>query len=124
MNEQNKNEIMEGQVSIYESDDGHIQVDVTLHNDNIWLTQAQIAQVFEKDRTVITKHINNIFSSEELENSVCANFAHTASDGKVYTTKYYNLDMIISVGYRVNSKRGIQFRRWASNILKEASSII
>ena len=85
----------------------------------MWLTQHQIAQLFNKNRTVITKHINNILATKELDNSVCAFFAHTALDGKTYQTKYYNLDMVISVGYRVNSKKGIQFRRWASKILKD-----
>src|SRR3990167_1212382 len=107
------------EIIIYQSDDGNISVNVMLQDENVWLTQSQLAQLFGKDRSVIAKHIKNILSQEELESSVCANFAHTASDGKVYDTQYYNLDMIISIGYRVNSKRGIQFRRWSSNILKE-----
>src|SRR3990167_8059615 len=107
------------EIIIYQSDDGNISVNVMLQDENVWLTQSQLAQLFGKDRSVIAKHIKNILSQEELESSVCANFAHTASDGKVYDTQYYNLDMIISIGYRVNSKRGIQFRRWSSNILKK-----
>ncbi len=106
-------------IAIYENIDGTIKVDVKVLNDTVWLSQAQMAEIFAKDRTVITRHINNILEDEELDASVCANFAHTANDGKNYTTKYYNLDMIISVGYRVNSKRGVQFRKWASSILKE-----
>lgn len=107
------------QVMIYQTDSGDIKVEVAIHDETVWLTQQQIADLFVKDRTVITKHINKILEEQELDESVCALFAHTASDGKTYNTKYYNLDMIISVGYRVNSKRGIQFRRWASKILKD-----
>jgi hypothetical protein len=106
-------------IAIYENIDGTVKVDVKVLDETVWLSQTQMAEIFDKDRTVITKHINNILDDGELDNSVCANFAHTASDGKNYTTKYYNLDMIISVGYRVNSKRGVQFRKWASNVLKE-----
>lgn len=112
-------ELNTNQMVIYETQDGNVKVDVTLYGEDVWLTQQQIAEIFAKDRSVITKHINAILSDAELEDSVCANFAHTASDGKVYNTKYYNLDMIISVGYRVNSKQAIQFRRWASSVLKE-----
>ncbi len=107
------------QVVIFESNDGQVKVEVQVFKDTVWLTQSQIAEVFCKDRTVITRHIRNIFAEEELDRAVCAKFAHTASDGKVYDTQYYNLDMIISIGYRVNSKRGVQFRRWASSVLKE-----
>lgn len=79
-----------------------------------------MAELFEKDRKTITRHIQNIYKDEELnENSVCSFFKHTAEDGKTYNVQYYNLDMIISIGYRVNSKRGIAFRKWATNILKE-----
>jgi hypothetical protein len=79
-----------------------------------------MAQLFEIERSVITKHINNIFKQKELEKeSVCANFAHTAEDGKTYQTTFYNLDVIIAVGYRVNAKRGTQFRIWATRTLKE-----
>ena len=112
--EPNKNSI-----AIYENVDGTLRVDVKVLDETVWLSQAQMSEIFDKDRTVITKHINNILNDGELDEAVCANFAHTASDGKSYTTKYYNLDMIISVGYRVNSKRGVQFRKWASNVLKE-----
>lgn len=79
-----------------------------------------MAELFNKDRRAITRHIQNIFKSEELDkNSVCSFFEHTASDNKVYKTQYYNLDMIISIGYRVNSKQGILFRKWATSVLKD-----
>jgi prophage maintenance system killer protein len=97
-----------------------ISLEVALKDETVWLTQAQMAELFLTERSVITKHINNILQSKELrKNSVCAFFAHTAQDGKVYNTQFYNLDMIISVGYRVNSKRGTQFRIWATNVLKQ-----
>ncbi len=97
---------------------GNVTVEVRLIDDTVWLTQQQIAELFEKDRSVITRHINNVFKSSELGKEVCAKFAHTANDGKTYQSNFYNLDMIISVGYRINSKRGIEFRRWANNLIK------
>ncbi len=104
-----------GEVVLYKNN-----LEVKLEHESVWLTQAQMGGVFSTERSVITKHIRNILNSKELvEDSVCAFFAHTAGDGKVYQTKYYNLDMIISVGYRVNSKRGTEFRIWATNILKQ-----
>jgi len=107
------------QIMIFKDKNGQIKVDVKLDHETVWLTQEQIAELFEKERSVITKHVRNILKETELDNSVCAKFARTGSDGKVYQTNYYNLDMITSVGYRVNSKRGIEFRRWASSVLKE-----
>ncbi len=105
---------------IYTTSDGVTKIDVTFEDETVWLTQEQMAELFQRDRSVISKHISNIFKDGELDkNSVCAKFAHTASDGKSYTVDYYNLDVIISVGYRVKSQRGVQFRIWASNILKE-----
>ena len=101
---------------------GSLQLDVTVSPDKetVWLSQKQMAELFDKDRKTITRHIQNIFKSNELDEfSVCSYFEHTASDGKTYKTQYYNLDMIISVGYRVNSKQGILFRKWASSILKD-----
>jgi len=99
---------------------GEVKLEVNLQDETVWLTQKQMAELFGKDRRTITRHIQNIFKDEELEeDSVCSFFEHTASDGKMYNVQYYNLDMIISVGYRVNSKNGIIFRRWATNILKE-----
>jgi prophage maintenance system killer protein len=91
-----------------------------LVEDTVWLTQKQIAQLFGTQRPAITKHLSNIFKNKELKkDSVCSILEHTASDGKIYRTKYYNLDAIISVGYRVNSTRATQFRIWAANILKK-----
>ncbi|WP_416825753.1 virulence RhuM family protein [Helicobacter ganmani] len=107
-------------IIIYQDGANNPAINIRLENETLWLTQRQIAELFDKDRSVITKHIKNIFEEGELvENSVCAKIAHTANDGKTYETLYYNLDMIISVGYRVNSKRATQFRQWASKILKE-----
>lgn len=114
------------QIEIYQTRDNETQVEVRFEGDTVWLSQAQIADLFQKDRTVVTKHLNNIFKEEELdENVVCANFAHTTKHGAIAgkkqaaTTKHYNLDAIISVGYRVNSKRGTQFRQWATQRLKD-----
>ena len=97
-----------------------VKLEVNLKDETVWLTQKQMAELFDKDRKTITRHIQNIYKDEELEeNSVCSFFEHTAEDGKTYKVQYYNPDMIISVGYRVNSKRGIMFRKWATAILKE-----
>lgn len=105
---------------IYKTNDGKVRVETLIKDENIWLTQNKIAELFGVDRTVISKHLKNIFESNELdENSVCAKFAHTANDGKKYQTKFYNLDAIISVGYRVNSKKATDFRIWATQNLKE-----
>ena len=97
-----------------------VKLEVNLKDETVWLTQKQMAELFNKDRRTITRHIQNIYKDDELEeNSVCSFFEHTAEDGKNYKVQYYNLDMIISVGYRVNSKRGILFRKWATAILKD-----
>jgi hypothetical protein len=105
---------------LYTAPNGQVKVEIFLHNETVWLTQERIAELFGVDRTVITKHLRNIFKSNELqEDSVCAKIAHTATDGKTYKTKFYNLDAIISVGYRVNSTQATHFRMWASQILKE-----
>lgn len=115
-----KQEPTTNQMIIYQDSTNAPAISIKLENETLWLTQKQIAELFDKERSVITKHIKNIFDEGELrEDSVCAKFAHTANDGKTYETLYYNLDMIISVGYRVNSKRATQFRQWASRILKE-----
>jgi prophage maintenance system killer protein len=107
-------------IVLYQTDDGHIQLDVQLREETVWLTQAQMASLFQTERSVVTKHINNVFKSGELTRAaVCAKFAQNAADGKIYQTNFYNLDAVISVGYRVNSKRGVQFRIWASSVLKE-----
>lgn len=95
-------------------------IDVRVEEETVWLSQEQMSRLFERERSVITKHLRNVFRDGELnEEAVCANFAHTAGDGKTYQTRFFNLDAILSVGYRVNSKRGVQFRQWASRILKD-----
>jgi hypothetical protein len=109
-----------GEIVLYRSPDGKAALDVHLEGETLWLNQKQLSELFQTERSVITKHLRNIFRSGELErDSVCAKFAHTAEDGKVYQTAFYNLDAIISVGYRVNSKRGTQFRIWATNVLRD-----
>ncbi len=111
---------MNSEIIIYQNPDGSIKIDVRLEEETVWLTQAQMAELFGKSRTTITEHIQNVFKEGELdENSVCRNFRHTAADGKSYDTNYYNLDVIISVGYRVKSPQGTQFRIWATQRLKE-----
>ncbi|WP_235598954.1 virulence RhuM family protein [Idiomarina sp. 28-8] len=108
------------QIQIFESQDGQAQLEVALDKETVWLSQEQMAELFGRERSVVAKHIRNIFKDDELDrNSVCANFAHTASDGKTYQVGYFNLDVIISVGYRVKSQRGVQFRQWATRVLKE-----
>lgn len=98
---------------------GAVHLETTVDDDTVWLSQKQMQLLFARDRSVVTKHINNVFKEGELlKDSVCANFAHTAEDGKVYDVKYYNLDVIISVGYRIKSKQGTQFRIWATSVLK------
>ncbi len=107
-----------GEVIIYKTQDGKEAINVRLENETVWLNQAQMAALFGRDRVAITQHIGNIFKEKELEKkSVCKDFLHTAADGKIYKTQYYNLDVIISVGYRVKSKRGTQFRIWATREL-------
>lgn len=99
---------------------GESGIEVRYEGETIWLTQKLMADLFGVERSVVTKHLRNIFDSNELaEESVCANFAHTAADGKSYQTRFYNLDAIISVGYRVNSVRATQFRQWATRVLRE-----
>lgn len=105
---------------IFTSQNSEDSIEVKVYDDNVWLTQKLIAELFEKGRSTITEHLKNIFDENELDkNSVCREFRHTGSDGKNYNTKYYNLDAIISVGYRVNSKKATQFRQWATRVLKE-----
>ncbi|MCK5111462.1 MAG: virulence RhuM family protein [Arcobacteraceae bacterium] len=105
---------------LYTTPNSDIKVEIYMNNETVWLPQKRIAELFGVDRTVITKHLKNIFESEELEeDSVSAKIAHTAEDGKNYNTKFYNLDAILSVGYRVNSSQATQFRIWATKILKE-----
>lgn len=109
-----------GELLLYQTEDGLTRVEARMVDETVWMTQAQMAELFQRDRTVITKHIGNIFEEGELfPDSVCAKFAHTAADGKTYQVDYYNLDVIISVGYRVKSHRGTQFRIWATQRLRE-----
>jgi hypothetical protein len=108
------------EILIYQNPNGHIKIDVRLEDETVWLTQSQMAQLFGKDKRTISEHIGNIFKEGELEeNSVVRNFRITATDGKNYDTQHYNLDVIISVGYRVKSPQGTQFRIWATQRLKE-----
>ena len=111
------------QILIYQTEDGQTQVDVHMENETVWLTQAQMAELFQTDRTSIVRHINNIYKVEELEReSTCAKIAQVQMEGNRKVTRsipYFNLDMIISVGYRVNAKRGVKFRQWANRILKQ-----
>lgn len=110
----------ENQILLYQTEDGQFKVDVRLQGETVWLTQIQMSELFDKGRSTITEHLQNIFKEGELnEKSVCREFRRTGSDGKDYQVKHYNLDVIISVGYRVKSLRGTQFRIWATRTLKE-----
>lgn len=112
-----KNEI---QFILYNLPEEEGKVQVIIRDETLWCTQKAMAQLFSVDRTVISKHLKNIFESSELQqDSVCAKFAHTAEDGKIYNTQFYNLDAVISVGYRVNSLQATRFRQWATKILNE-----
>tara|TARA_R110002095_G_scaffold151154_1_gene130745 strand:+ start:3756 stop:4733 length:978 start_codon:yes stop_codon:yes gene_type:complete len=107
-------------IEFYTSKEGDLRIDVQLKDDTVWLTQAQMVELFGRDKSVISRHIKNVFETGELdERAVVAKNATTAADGKTYQVEYYNLDVILSVGYRVNSKRGTQFRKWSSSVLKE-----
>ena len=115
-----------GEIIIYQTEDGLTKIDVTMQDETVWLTQEQMAELFQRDKSTISRHIKNIFIEGELdEKVVVAEFAttsqHGAMEGKTQNniTKFYNLDVVISVGYRVKSQRGVQFRIWATNILKE-----
>jgi prophage maintenance system killer protein len=107
------------EIVIYKAKDGHIELDVSLAQETLWLTQQQMADLFGTKRQAISKHLINIFKNQEVtEDSVCSKMEHTAADGKNYKTKFYNLDAVISVGYRVNSNQATQFRIWATQVLK------
>ena len=107
-----------GEIVIYQSQDGLAKFDVRLENETVWITQDQMTELFQRDKSTISRHLKNIFNDGELdEKSVVAFFATTATDGKIYQVAYYNLDAIISVGYRVKSQRGVQFRQWATKVL-------
>jgi hypothetical protein len=108
------------QIIIYKTEDGQTKIDVRFDGDTVWLNQDEIALLFGKGRSTIVEHISNVFKEGELvEKSVCREFRHTGTDGKNYQVRYYNLDVIISVGYRVKSHRGTQFRIWATKQLQE-----
>lgn len=108
------------EIIMYQTEDGLTKIDVQMSGETVWLSLDQMADLFQRDKSTISRHIKNVFGEGELDrNSVVANFATTAADGKVYQVDYYNLDVIISVGYRVKSLRGTQFRKWANSVLKE-----
>ena len=112
-------DIKKGEIILYQPD-GSIRLDVRVEDETVWLSLNQMTKLFDRDKSVISRHITNIFKEEELfMDSVVANFATTAADGKTYQVEYYNLDVIISVGYRVKSKQGTRFRQWANRVLKE-----
>ena len=114
-NEQNNSEMM-----IYTTEDGLTKIETTFDGDTVWLSIDQMAELFQRDKSTISRHIKNIFTEGELKReAIVANFATTAADGKTYQVDYYNLDVIISVGYRVKSQRGVQFRIWATGILRK-----
>jgi len=120
MKEKEKQSPENGQILLYQSEDGGTQVEVNLQDETVWLDAHQMAELFQRDRSVIVRHVRNIYKTKELDrSSTCAKNAQVAKDGKVRQMDFYNLDMIISVGYRVNSKRGTQFRIWATNVLRQ-----
>lgn len=109
-----------GQIILYQTQDGESKIEVTLANETVWLSADQMTELFQRNKSTISRHIKNVFEEGELlQDSVVAFYATTASDGKIYQVAYYNLDMIISIGYRVKSYRGVQFRIWATQVLKE-----
>lgn len=111
---------MDSEIILYQSEDGQTKVEVRMEGETVWLTLNQLTELFQRDKSVISRHIKNVFEEGELDpDSVVAKNATTAADGKTYKVDYYNLDMIISVGYRVNSHRGTQFRIWATQRLRE-----
>ncbi len=108
------------QIQIFTSEDGQAHLEVTLEQETVWLSLDQMTNLYGRDKSVISRHIRNIFLEGELEREpVVAKNATTAADGKIYQVEYYNLDVIISVGYRVKSQRGVQFRKWATQVLKD-----
>lgn len=110
----------ENKLVVFQAKNGAIELKADVDAETVWATQAQISEIFDVERSVITKHVNNLIKDGELDkNSVCAKIAHTASDGKIYQINIYNLDVILAVGYRVNSSRAIEFRKWATKTLKQ-----
>ena len=115
-----KKGLIKNSVVIYQAKNGAIELRGDFVHETFWVAQADIASIFNAERSVITKHIRNILNDEELDvRSVCAKFAHTATDGKTYQVQFYNLDVVLAVGYRTNSKRAIEFRQWATKTLRE-----
>lgn len=109
-----------GEIVLYEAPNGTVSLNVRLDRESIWLNQAQLSALLGRDPSVISRHLRNLFKEKELDRaSVVAFFASTASDGKTYNVEYFNLDVVISVGYRVHSKRGTQFRVWATRVLRD-----
>ncbi|HIZ02334.1 MAG TPA: virulence RhuM family protein [Candidatus Bacteroides merdipullorum] len=108
----------QGEIILYQPDN-EVKLEVRLENETVWLNRQQLSELFARDIKTIGKHVNNALKEELAGISVVAKFATTAADGKVYQVEYYNLDMVLSVGYRVKSNRGIEFRRWANKVLKE-----
>ena len=112
--------MLDSNIEIYKTETGETEISVRLEQETVWLSLSQLVELFQRDKSVVSRHIANLFKEGELErNSVVAKYATTASDGKVYKVDYYNLDVIISVGYRIKSQRGTQFRIWANKVLKE-----
>jgi len=105
------------QLIIYQTEDGKVKIETHFENETVWLSQAQIGELFQKERSVITKHIGNIFKDEELNEKSNVQFLHISGSDK--PVKHYNLDVVISVGYRVKSLRGVHFRKWATALIKE-----
>ena len=119
-NKKDNSRIVENEILIYQTEDGHTKIDVKLEGETVWLTQAQLCELYQTSKSNISEHIRHIFEEGELEeNTVVRKFRTTAADGKNYNTIHYNLDMIISLGYRVKSKIATNFRRWATERLKE-----
>lgn len=112
-------QLKNNQLVIYRNENGEVQVNMKRRNEEVWLTQEQMARLFNTEGVVIMKYVNRILAEGELDKAVCAKIAHTASDGKMYDIRHYNLDMVISVGCRVSSKKGREFREFASKILKD-----
>lgn len=109
-----------GEIVLYQTEDGLTKLDVKLRDDTVWLSLEQMAELFGRDKSTVSRHIRNVFAEGELcRDAVVAKIATTAADGKTYQVDYYNLDVIISVGYRVKSRRGVQFRIWAIGVLKD-----
>ncbi|MGI9392083.1 MAG: RhuM family protein, partial [Parvibaculales bacterium] len=120
MDNNHEHEPSKGQILVYQADDSSIKLDVQLEDETVWLTQAHLCELFQKSKATISEHIKHIFEEGELmQEAVVRNFRTTASDGKNYDTQHYNLDVVISVGYRVRSLPGTQFRIWATQRLKE-----